>query len=156
MMRPESALSWRPESGTDVLWKPTGCSWLLGALAGRKQRYGVRQHPLADNWDPDMANFFDKALRSDPGPTERKSARKPWWQTTKTARQGFMMATLCAVLGLAALLASTVGWAHILVAAMVWLPMAGVYLVTAIALRRRERSAAQADHGSPPGLPPSS
>lgn len=98
-----------------------------------------------------MTGFFDKVLR-DPGSAERKPAKKPWWQTAKTARQGFMMAALFGLLGLAALLASSFVWAHLWVGAVVWLPLAVIHLISAVALRRRERVSA----GSQPGHPPSS
>jgi hypothetical protein len=102
-----------------------------------------------------MTNFFDEVLRDDPDSIGRKP-KKPWWQAAKTARQGFMMASLYAVLGLAALVAAVAGRAHTWVFAVVWLTFAGVYLVNAVALRRRERSGAKADPGNRPGFPPSS
>lgn len=100
-----------------------------------------------------MTSFFDKVLR-DPGSAERRPARRPWWQTAKTARQGFMASVLLGLMGLAALLASVFGWARLWVAAAIWLPIAGIYLVSAVALRRTERPAATS--GSRPTFPPSS
>jgi hypothetical protein len=96
-----------------------------------------------------MTSFFDKVLR-DAGSAERKSARKPWWQTAKTSRQGFMLAATWAVLGLAALLIVVVGGGHIWVLAAGYLILAGVNLVTAVALRRREQSGANPDPGNRP------
>jgi len=70
------------------------------------------------------------------------AAETPWWKTAKTARQGFVMGTLWAVLGLGQLLSVVVGgaggWHLVLSAGM--LALAGVYLVTAVALHLRERS----------------
>jgi hypothetical protein len=87
-----------------------------------------------------MTSFFDKVLR-DSDSAARRSARKPWWQTARTARQGFMAAALFGLLGLAALLASFFAWSQLWIGALIWLPLAAVHLASAIALRRRERSA---------------
>lgn len=93
-----------------------------------------------------MTDFFDKVLR-DPGSAMRKPAKKPWWQTAKTARQGFMMAAMLGLLGLAALLASIFAWAHLWIAAVIWLPLAGIHLISALALRRQERAVAKDSAG---------
>jgi hypothetical protein len=68
------------------------------------------------------------------------AAGRPWWQVTKTARQGFLLDTFIAVFGLAELLA-----AHIWYLAVVYLVLAGGCLGNAVSLRRRERSGSQAD-----------
>jgi hypothetical protein len=68
------------------------------------------------------------------------AAGRPWWQVTKTARQGFVMGAFWVVLGSVGLLvAHTPG---LLAVSAVWLAVGGGYLVTAVALRRRERSLA--------------
>lgn len=70
------------------------------------------------------------------------AADRPWWQMTRTARQGFIMGTWWAVLGLSALLYGVFGraYAGVIIASAVWLALAGAYLVTSVALRQRERS----------------
>ena len=71
------------------------------------------------------------------------AANKPWWQITRTARQGFVMGTLWIVLGLVGLLvAHTPGF---LAVSATWLALGGGYLVAAVALRRRERSGSGPD-----------
>lgn len=59
----------------------------------------------------------------------------------KTARQGFIAAASLALLGVAALLASIFVSSHLWVGTLIWLPLAAFHLASAIALRRRERSA---------------
>lgn len=86
-----------------------------------------------------MTGFFDKVLR-DPGSAVPRSARKPWWQTTRTARQGFTAAALFGLLGLAALVASVVAWPSLWIGAVIWLPLGAVHLASAVAVRRRELS----------------
>ncbi len=86
------------------------------------------------------------------------AAGKPWWQTTKTGRQGFVLGTWWAILGLVSMDYDILGrdgsWEWAVSAG--WLAAALGYFVTAIALRRRERSGSGADSQGPPGLPPSS
>lgn len=60
----------------------------------------------------------------------------------KTARQGFIAAALFAFLGLAALVSSAFGWSRLWIGAVMWLPIAGIHLASALALRRRERAGA--------------
>ena len=129
-----------------------------GAIAGRVRGTGSLRTRLLTTGTSEMANFFDKVLRDGPGSAERKSARKPWWQTTKTSRQGLMLSALWAVLGLSALLTVLLGGAPTayLAGAVISLAMAGTSFVTAVMLRRRERSGAEADSASQPGPPPSS
>ena len=69
------------------------------------------------------------------------AASRPWWQTTRTARKGFMLGTFWGALGLISLpyvilRGGPLEWA----VSAVWLFAALGYLVTAVALRRRERS----------------
>src|SRR5258707_1376943 len=71
------------------------------------------------------------------------TASRPWWQAAKTARRGFLMGTWWAVLALPALLLVVVGGDHawyLIMQSASQLALAGLYLVTAVALRRRERS----------------
>jgi hypothetical protein len=81
----------------------------------------------------------------------RESAKgKPWWKaakTAKTARQAFRTGLLWAVYGLGWLLAYFFDGAHRyqLVMSAVWLANAGLYLVSAVAWRRHERSGPEAD-----------
>jgi hypothetical protein len=86
-------------------------------------------------------------------------ADRPWWQTTKTARVGFMVGLLWIPFGVSQLLLALgtshhrgLGFVAGLVGAVVFLPLGAIYLVTAALLRRRELT------GTPgqPGLPPSS
>jgi hypothetical protein len=63
----------------------------------------------------------------------------PWWQTTKTARAGFMLGTFWTTLGLIGLLLfGAHAWSLIMSA--LFLAGGVTYLVTAVAMRRRERS----------------
>lgn len=79
-------------------------------------------------------------------------AGKPWWQLTKTVRQGFVMSGLSAGAGLLMLVA---GFTE---PSLVWIPgvycllLSALYLASAVAIRRRERARARGQ----PGLPPSS
>ena len=60
-------------------------------------------------------------------------ATRPWWQTTKTARGGFIAATAWTGLGLVWLLwvaHNTIGF----VTAAAWLALGGVNLASAVAL----------------------
>jgi len=78
------------------------------------------------------------------GEFEGMTACRPWWQTTKTARQGFVMGTFWTALGLVGLL----GAAHtpvFFVVSAVWLAVGVGYVGTAVALRRRERSSSGPD-----------
>jgi len=75
------------------------------------------------------------------------TAGTPWWQMTKTARQGFVLGTLLAVVGLYELLSGLFddGHAWDLVLSAGLLALAGACLANAIAVRRRERSGPGAD-----------
>lgn len=121
------------------------CQW-IGLLLGRPVAAGFpgvmpgsTRTNGAGSWNP-MMSFFGKVLR-DPDSAVRRSARKPWWQMAKTARQGFIAAASLALLGVAALLASIFVSSHLWVGTLIWLPLAAFHLASAIALRRRERSA---------------
>lgn len=120
-----------------------------GRDLGQIQEQARYRAAASCNRKSDMTSFFDKVLH-DPGSAVRKSAGKPWWQTAKTTRQGFMAAALFGLLGLAALLTSVFGWAYLWVAAVVWLPSAGVHLVSAVALHRRMRAASASQTNPPP------
>lgn len=89
---------------------------------------------------------------------ENMAAGRPWWQMTKTARQGFMFGTVWAVLGIGNLLEVLTGrssaWHWVIPIGT--LALAGAYLVSAVALRRRERSDSEAKPRNQPGFPPSS
>jgi hypothetical protein len=68
------------------------------------------------------------------------AARKPWWQLTKTVRQGYVGSGLYAIAGLFNLVAGLTVNVWMLVAAVFFLVAAPLSLVSALALRRRERS----------------
>jgi len=75
------------------------------------------------------------------GELEGVTAGKPWWQATRTARWGFILGAFWAVLGLVSLpyairRGGPLEWA----VTATWLLCALGYLMTAVALRRRERS----------------
>ena len=77
------------------------------------------------------------------------AAARPWWQTTKTARWGFVTATAWTGLGLIWLLwvaHNTIGF----VTAAAWLALGGVNLASGVALRRRERTGTPGQPGRPP------
>jgi len=67
---------------------------------------------------------------------------RPWWQTTKTARAGFVLGGFWAILGLAGLLGAlgARGQVTMRVIAVIWLVLAVGYLASAAALARGERS----------------
>jgi glucose uptake protein GlcU len=82
----------------------------------------------------------------------------PWWQTTKTPRYGFILGIFWAVSGLFQMSTFVFGGAH------VWTPILGggelvlaaVYLSSALASRRRQRSGNAATSPVSASLPPSS
>lgn len=85
-------------------------------------------------------------------------ADRPWWQTTKTVRGGFVLGIFWMALGLGQLLVAVatphhrgLGFVAACVGAVLGLVLGGGYLVTAALLRRRERTGTP----SQPGLPPS-
>ena len=84
------------------------------------------------------------------------AARKPWWQLTKTVRQGYVGSVLYAIAGLFNLVAGLTVNVWMLLSAVFFLVAAPLYLVSALALRRRARSGSGADPPGAPGLPPSS
>jgi hypothetical protein len=92
-----------------------------------------------------MTGFFEQVLREDPGPAGQKRRKRPWWQLTKTARQGFIAGPCWLAFGLAFLLAGAAagygGWP----VGFFYLAGGACYLASAVALRRRERA------GEPPG-----
>jgi hypothetical protein len=96
-------------------------------------------------WTPPTAST------SQPGhkpPANPVAAGRPWWQTTKTADGGFVLGILSTIFGAAGLLvrpwALTWGWFK--TAAAAWMLIVGLcHLVTAVALRRRERSGSRPD-----------
>jgi hypothetical protein len=67
---------------------------------------------------------------------------RPWWQTTKTVRAGFVLGGFWAILGLAgqSVALAARGQALMRVIAVIWLVLAVGYLASAAALARRERS----------------
>ena len=78
------------------------------------------------------------------------SRKNPWWQATKTQRQGFLFGRAWAVLALGQwiILAidpdpSTVG----VLSALLFTPMAAVYLGSAVLLRRRRQGTIEPDGG---------
>jgi hypothetical protein len=86
------------------------------------------------------------------------AAGKPWWQVTKTPRQGFLLGGMWTLLGLGQLLFGLSGGGHVvsLVIGALWLVLAVGYLASAAALFRRERSRTASGTSGDHGLPPSS
>lgn len=82
------------------------------------------------------------------------TAGKPWWQLTKTVRQGYVGSGFNAIAGLFNLAAGLTVNVWLLVSAALFLVAAPLYLASALALRRRERSGA--DPLGTPGQPSSS
>ena len=91
-----------------------------------------------------------------PGKFDGVMAGKPWWQMAKTVRQGYLRSGWTGFVGLFMLWAGLTDAPWLLVSAACFLLMAVLYLVSALALRLRERSASAAQPERQPGLPPSS
>jgi hypothetical protein len=106
----------------------------------------------------EMTGFFDKVLYDDPGATTRKSARKPWWLATASARHGLLMGTGYWVIAVAALIASffTVPIVARMLAGL-WLVFGAWFLASAaIVSRRVKEPETPSPSEQPPDLPPSS
>jgi uncharacterized membrane protein HdeD (DUF308 family) len=84
------------------------------------------------------------------------ATRTPWWKTTKTSRQGFMLGAVWAFVGLGDLVLVVAG-GHVwyLFFGSGFLVIGIVYLASAFALRRREHSAVSrtGQPGSDPASP---
>jgi hypothetical protein len=73
------------------------------------------------------------------------SRKLPWWQTTKTVRQGLLLGGMFAVIGLSEAVLAATG------AASFWMLIIGAgffaigpaHLTSAIAIRKRQQSAAR-------------
>jgi hypothetical protein len=115
-------------------------------MAGRGSTIQRQQTGITD-----MTDFFGKVLR-DPGSEAPRRIRKPWWQTAKTARQGFVAAALWAILGLIGGLV-----AHRWFLGAMGLVLAGINLASAAALGRREQASGERAarvRAGPPGQRP--
>ena len=79
------------------------------------------------------------------------AAGRPWWQATKTPRQGFILGSVYGVLSLGELVSVFYFGAHVWNAgfAVLWLGLAVLYLASAAALVRRERSGTASGTGLP-------
>jgi len=84
------------------------------------------------------------------------TAGTPWWQIARTVRRGSLLSWWNGFFGLLMLWAGLTGAPWLLVSAASFLVLAVWYLVSVLALRRQERSAAAAEPERQPGLPPSS
>ncbi len=84
------------------------------------------------------------------------AAGEPWWQLTKTPRQGFLMGAMWTLLGLAQMLLSLAGRPHhrntVAIGAL-WLMLAVGYLSSAAAQFRQQRSRTASGTPGEPGLP---
>lgn len=84
-----------------------------------------------------------------------------WWQTTKTARQGFWLGGGMAIFGLAELVLGFSGGTSVwqVVIGGGFLAIGAAHLASAVALHRRQRPSVGSDdqpEASPPTFPPSS
>jgi hypothetical protein len=70
------------------------------------------------------------------------SRKSPWWQTTKTVRQGLLLGGGFVVLGLSELVLTVTGAASawLLVIAVGFLAIGGAHLASAAAMRKRQGS----------------
>jgi hypothetical protein len=84
------------------------------------------------------------------------TAGTPWWQIALTVRRGYLLSGGNGFFGLLMLWAGLTVAPLLLVTAASFLLLAAWYLVSVLALRRQERSAAAAEPERQPGLPPSS
>ncbi|MCG5469088.1 hypothetical protein LADH09A_002993 [Micromonospora sp. LAH09] len=72
--------------------------------------------------------------------------KNPWWQTTKTPKGGFILGGIWIFLGVAravAAIGEPIGWS--LIIGLLTALLGAAYLISALLLRRRQRS--QADGG---------
>jgi len=80
------------------------------------------------------------------GEFEGVAARRPWWQAAKSTRQGYLASGWYAIFGLLLLWAGlTLVGVWMLVTAASFLALAVLYLVSALVLRRGERSELERD-----------
>ena len=70
---------------------------------------------------------------------------RPWWLMTTSARHGFLVSLFALGLASAFLVAGFLVNTAMLLAAAVWLVVALLYLLSALAVRRRVRSGAAPD-----------
>jgi hypothetical protein len=82
-----------------------------------------------------LGEVFDPVRQAD-----RKSriVRKPWWQVTKTVRQGFMISGAYLALAIGAFIAFLMLRSNLVVPmmfAVLWLVFSACYLASAVALR---------------------
>jgi len=84
------------------------------------------------------------------------TADRPWWQTTKTPRQGFILGACYAVLGIVEVVATLAFGGHVwfVLLGSLFLVLAAAYLGPAAALHRRRRSASGIGRPADPPLRP--
>ena len=85
-------------------------------------------------------------------------AGRPWWYLTKTMEQSGVTGGIQTAIGLLGLVIYSLHGGHIwyLFFSLSWLVLGSIYLVSAVARYRRERSRHASRTAAQPGLPPSS
>jgi hypothetical protein len=83
---------------------------------------------------------------------------KPWWQMTKTPRQGFILSAVYLVIGLGEMVSGLIPSVRVwnLVIGGSFVALGVVLLAGTVVLYRRVRSDGAASAHGQPGLPPSS
>lgn len=83
--------------------------------------------------------------QAEPGQRVRMSRKLPWWQTTKTVRQGLLLGGVFAVIGLGDVVLAATGAANfwMLIIGAGFFAMGAAHLTSAIAMRKRQQPAAR-------------
>jgi hypothetical protein len=163
-----------PGSGTDLARDPLGGNWRQDDREGlcccsrswwQSRGRSARAGPVAAlccctsrERAPTRIARSDGVRAGQMGYSWPMTTGTPWWQATKTPRYGFIFGTFWAVAGLFQMFTFVFGGAH------VWTPVLGggelvlaaVYLSSAAASWRRQRSGTGAASAESPSLPPSS
>jgi hypothetical protein len=86
------------------------------------------------------------------------AAGTPWWYLTRTMKQSGVIGGVQTPIGVVGLVGYSLygGPIRYLFFSLCWLVLGGMYLASAVARRRRERSRHASLTAMPPGLPPSS
>jgi hypothetical protein len=104
---------------------------LNGRVTGRYVEVEVQQV---------MADFFDSERAEQ---RKARAVRKPWWQLSKTVRQGFVISAVYFFLGIGALIippATSQPVGSLAIGAALWLTFGACHLISALVLRSRSQA----------------